>query len=95
MLLYNDKPVVTVSLKVALLGMLEGMKSLTNNKIMMYGHNSKAFDCVHFINASVMTNVYITEFHKVIAGFADTLPFYRQIMHERKQTSVQSGSVVS
>ena len=27
------------------------MKSLTNNNIIMCGHNSKAFDCVHFINA--------------------------------------------
>ena len=38
-LLYNDQPVVTVSLKDALLGMLEWM----NNNIIMC---SKAFDCV-------------------------------------------------
>ena len=63
MLLCNDIPVVTVSLKDALLvlGMLEWMKSLTNNKIIMCGHNSKAFDCVHFVNASVLTNVYLTD----------------------------------
>ena len=40
-LLYNDQPVVTVSLKDALLGMFEWMKSLANNKIIMCGHNSK------------------------------------------------------
>ena len=44
-LLYNNQPVVTVSLKDALLGMLEWMKSLTNTNIIMCGHNSKAFDC--------------------------------------------------
>ena len=36
-LLYYDQPVVTVSLKDALLGMLEWMKSLTNNNIIMCG----------------------------------------------------------
>ena len=42
----------------------------------MCGHKSKAFDCVHFINVLILTEVDITEFHKVIfAGFADTLPF--------------------
>ena len=71
MLLYNDQPVVTVYLS----GMLEWMKSLTNNKIIICGHNSKAFDCVHFINALVLTDVYITEFQLVMAGSADTLPF--------------------
>ena len=50
------------------------MKSLTNNNIIICGHNSKAFDCVHFINALVLIKVHINEFHKVI--FADTLPFY-------------------
>ena len=50
------------------------MKSLTNNNIIMCGNNSKAFDCVHFINALVLMKVDITEFHKVI--FVDTLPFY-------------------
>ena len=69
----NDQPVVTVSLKDALLGMLEWMKSLTINNSIMCVHNSKAFDCVHFINALVLTKVDITEFHKVI--FADNLPF--------------------
>ena len=49
------------------------MKSLTNNNIIICGHNSKAFDCVHFINALVLIKVDITEFHKVI--FADTLHF--------------------
>ena len=52
---------------------IEWMKSLTNN-IIMCGHNSKAFDCVHFIKVLVFIKVVITEFHKVI--FADTLPFY-------------------
>ena len=50
------------------------MKSLTNNNIIICGHNSQAFDCVHFINALVLIKVHINEFHKVI--FADTLPFY-------------------
>ena len=50
------------------------MKSLTNNNIIMCRHNSKAFDCVHSINALVLIKVVITEFHKVI--FAYTLPFY-------------------
>ena len=50
------------------------MKSLTNNNIIMCGHNNKAFDCVHFLNALVLIKVHITEFHKVI--FADTLRFY-------------------
>ena len=50
------------------------MKSLLNNNIIICGHDSKAFDCVHFINALVLIKVYITEFHKVI--FADTLHFY-------------------
>ena len=50
------------------------MKSLTNNNIIMCRHNSKAFDCVHSINALVLIKVAITEFHKVI--FAYTLPFY-------------------
>ena len=56
----------------------------------------KAFDCVHFINALVLTDVYFIAFQLVIAGFADTLPFYRHVMPERKkkQTSVQSGSAV-
>ena len=82
-LLYNDQPVVTVSLKDVLLGMLEWMKLLLNDKMTMCGHNSKAFDCVHLINSLVLTKVDITEFHKVIfAGFVDTLPFYRQIMPE-------------
>ena len=40
----------------------------------MCRHNSKASDCVHSINALVLTKVVITEFHKVI--FAYTLPFY-------------------
>ena len=40
----------------------------------MCRHNSKAFDCVHSINALVLIKVVITEFHKVI--FAYTLPFY-------------------
>ena len=44
---------------------IEWMKSLTNN-IIMCGHNSKAFDCVHFINVLVLIKVDITEFHKVI-----------------------------
>ena len=67
-LLYNDQPVVTVSLKNALLRVLEWMNSLANNII--YKHNSKAFDCVHFINALVLNKVDITEFHKVIfTGF--------------------------
>ena len=50
------------------------MKSLTNNNIIMCGYNSKAFDCVHFINALTLIKVHITEFHKVI--FVDTLFFY-------------------
>ena len=50
------------------------MKSLTNNNIIICGRNSKAFDCVYFINALVLIKVDITEFHKVI--FADTLHFY-------------------
>ena len=50
------------------------MKSLTNNNIIICGHNSRAFDCVHFINALVLIKVHINEFHKVI--FADILPFY-------------------
>ena len=38
------------------------------------------------LNALVLTEVDITEFHKVIfAGFVDTLPFYRQIMPEWKK----------
>ena len=75
-LLYNDQPVVTVPLKDALLGMIEWMKSLTNNNIIMCGHTSKAFDCIHFINALVLTKVDIREFHKVIfAGFSVTLSF--------------------
>ena len=51
------------------------MKSLTNNNIRMCRHNSKAFDCVHSINALVLIKVHvvITEFHKVI--FAYTLTF--------------------
>ena len=40
----------------------------------MCRHNSKAFDCVHSINALVLIKVVITEFHTVI--FAYTLPFY-------------------
>ena len=40
----------------------------------MCRHNSKAFDCVHSINALVSIKVVITKFHKVI--FAYTLPFY-------------------
>ena len=60
-----------------LLGILEWMKSLTSNSIIMCGHNSKVFDCVHFINALVLTKVDITEFHsfQVSSFFADTLPF--------------------
>ena len=50
------------------------MKSLTHNNIIMCRHNSKAFDCVHSINALVFIKVVITEFHKVI--FAYTLPFH-------------------
>ena len=50
------------------------MKSLTNNNIIICGHNGKAFDCVHCIDALVLIKVDITEFHKVI--FADTLHFY-------------------
>ena len=73
LLLYNDQHVVTVSLKEALLGMIEWMKSLTNNNIIMCGHNSKAFDCAHFINALILSKVDITEFNKLI--FADTLSF--------------------
>ena len=61
-LLHNDEHVVTLSLKDALLGMLEWMKSLTNNKSIMCGHYSKGFDCVHFIYALVLTKVDITEF---------------------------------
>ena len=85
MKVHGNEPDVTVSLQDALLGILEWMKSLTNNQIIIYGNNSKAFDCVHFINALGLTKVDITEFHTVIAGFADTLPFYRQIMSEIKQ----------
>ena len=44
------------------------MKSLTNNNIIICGHNSKAFDCVQVINALVLTKVNITEFHKVICA---------------------------
>ena len=50
------------------------MKSLTNNNIIICGHNSKAFDCVHFINALILTKVYITELIKLF--FADTLHLY-------------------
>ena len=60
----------SLCLKYALLGMLEWMKYVTNNKIIMCVHNSKAFDCVHFVNALVLTKVDITEFHKVIAAFS-------------------------
>ena len=43
------------------------MKLLTNNNIIMCGHNCKAIDCVHFINALVLIKVDITDFHiKVI-----------------------------
>ena len=70
MLLYNDQPVVTVYL----LGMLEWMKSLTKIKIIIWGHNSTAFDCAHYIDALFLTDVYITEIQLVIAGSADTLP---------------------
>ena len=59
----------------------------------MCRHNSKAFDCVHSINALVLIKVVITEFHKVIIYPAFLWTFYRQIMPERKQikTSLQSG----
>ena len=73
------------------------MKSLTNNNIIMCGHNSKAFDCVHFINALVLIKVHITEFHSYFCRYPAFLwTFDRQIMPERKQikTSVQSGSAV-
>ena len=46
------------------------MKSLTDNNIIMCGHNSKAFDC----SIAFDYGTYITEFHKVI--FADTPLFY-------------------
>ena len=36
------------------------MKSLTNNNIIICGQNSKAFDCVHFINALILITVDIT-----------------------------------
>ena len=51
---------------------IEWMKSLTNNNIIMCRHNSKAFDCVHSINALVLIKVVITEFQVI---FAYTLPF--------------------
>ena len=77
---------------------IEWMKSLTNNNIIICVHNSKDFDCVHFINALVLIKVHITEFHKVI--FAETLPFYglstdRLCRKENKLKLVlQSGSAV-
>ena len=49
------------------------MKSLTNNNIIMCRHNSKAFDCVHSINALVLIKVVIAEFHKVIFAYVTFL----------------------
>ena len=64
MLLYDDEPVVTVSLKYVLLGMLEWMKSLTNNRIIMCGYNSSVavacgarLSCSVFVVYSVLLSV--------------------------------------
>ena len=54
----------------------------------MCGHNSKAFDWVHFINALVLIKLHITEFHKFKVIFCRYPAFlwtlYTQIMPERK-----------
>lgn len=83
-LFYNNKPVESVNLQVALNSLLDWLKPKA--PCLLIAHNAKQFDSKYLVTAAELCGV-LNEFVNAVIGFSDTLHAFREKFPGRKSYS--------
>ena len=80
----NGRPVTAIKISDAMKEFIDWLNP--KKPCLLLAHNAKSFDAKHLIRA-VESNNLSDDFQKVVLGFSDTLPAFRELLPERKSYS--------
>ncbi|XP_078344011.1 uncharacterized protein LOC144629653 [Oculina patagonica] len=81
---HDGRPVTAVKIADAIKEFIDWLNP--RKPCLLAAHNAKSFDAKHLTRAVESNNLF-ADFQKVVLGFADTLPAFRELFPERKSHS--------